>query len=89
VRSPRLFAAIGLIGLGAVLVSMPAYAQQQQYQDPMRAKGDKACSGDARKICSKFFGQGDMAMLSCFQQNATRLSQSCRSFLVEVGQLQR
>jgi len=92
VRSPRLFAAIGLIGLGAMLVSVPAHAQQQQqqqYQDPMRAKGDRACSGDARKICSKFFGQGDMAMLSCFQQNATRLSPSCRSFLVEVGQLQR
>jgi hypothetical protein len=92
VRSPRfgLFAAIGLVGLGVTLVSMPAYAQQQQqYQDPMRAKGDKACNGDAKKICSKFFGQGDMAMLSCFQQNAPRLSRSCHSFLVEVGQLQR
>jgi len=89
VRSPRLFAAVGLIGLGAVLASMPAHAQQQQYQDPMRAKGDKACNGDAKRICSKFFGQGDMDMLSCFQQNASRLSNSCRSFLVEVGQLQR
>jgi hypothetical protein len=29
-----------------------------------------------------------MVMLSCFQQNAKRLSRSCRSFLVEVGQLQ-
>jgi hypothetical protein len=89
VRSPRLFAAIGLIGLGAVLGSMPAYAQQQQYQDPMRAKGDRACNGDAKKLCSKFFGQGDMVILSCFQQNAPRLSNSCRNFLVEVGQLQR
>ena len=89
-RSPRLFAAVGLIGLGAVLASMPAHAQQQQqYQDPMRAKGDRACNGDARKLCSKFFGQGDMIILSCFQQNASRLSNSCRSFLVEVGQLQR
>ena len=64
----------------------PSAAQQQQ--DPLRAKGDKACNGDAKKICSKFFGQGDMAMLSCFQQNAPRLSRSCRAFLVEVGQLQ-
>ena len=91
-RSPRigLFAAIGLIGLGAALAAMPAHAQQyQQQQDPLRAKGDKACNGDAKKICSKFFGQGDMAMLSCFQQNAPRLSHSCRSFRVEVGQRQR
>jgi invasion protein IalB len=88
VRSPRIgfFAAIGIVSLAAALATMPAHAQQQQ--DPLRAKGDKACNGDAKKICSKFFGQGDMVMLSCFQQNAKRLSRSCRSFLVEVGQLQ-
>ena len=87
-RSPRIgfFAAIGIVSLAAALATMPAHAQQQQ--DPLRAKGDKACNGDAKKICSKFFGQGDMVMLSCFQQNAKRLSRSCRSFLVEVGQLQ-
>jgi hypothetical protein len=79
-------ATIGVIGLGAALISMPALAQPQ---DPMRAKGDRACNGDARKLCSKFFGQGDMAILSCFQQNAPRLSHSCRNFLIEVGQLQR
>jgi hypothetical protein len=79
-----LLAAIAIVA-SAAIVSIPAYAQQQ---DPMRAKGDKACNGDAKKLCSKFFGQGDMMMLSCFQQNATRLSGSCRKFLVEVGQLQ-
>jgi hypothetical protein len=86
VRSYRigLFAAIGLLGLGAALVSEPAYAQQQ---DPMRARGDKACNGDAKRFCSKFFGQGDMVMLSCFQQNKARLSSKCHKFLVEVGQL--
>ena len=87
VRSARigLFAAIGLIGLGAALVSEPAYSQQQQ--DPMRARGDKACNGDAKRFCSKFFGQGDMIMLSCFQQNKARLSKSCHTFLTEIGQL--
>jgi len=71
----------------ALLVVTGSVASAQQ-QDPLRAKGDKACNGDAKRICSKFFGQGDMAMLSCFQQNATRLSGSCRKFLVEGGQLQ-
>jgi hypothetical protein len=85
-------AQVGLLATIAIVASaaigpMPAYAQQQQ--DPLRAKGDRACNGDAKKLCSKFFGQGDMVMLSCFQQNAPRLSGSCRSFLIEVGQLQR
>jgi hypothetical protein len=38
-------------------------------------------------MCSKHFGQGDMAVLGCLQQNKTRLSGSCRKFLTEVGQL--
>jgi hypothetical protein len=81
-----LLAAIVIVA-SAAIGPMPVHAQQQQ--DPLRAKGDKACNGDAKKLCSKFFGQGDMVMLSCFQQNATRLSHSCRGFLIEVGQLQR
>jgi hypothetical protein len=56
-------------------------------QDDVRARGDKACNGDAKKLCSKFFGQGDMVVLQCFQQNKKRLSSSCHKFLVEVGQL--
>lgn len=70
----------------ASVLLAPGAAQAQQ-QDPLRAKGDKACKTDARKLCSKFFGQGDMVVLSCFQQNKRRLTKSCHSFLVEVGQL--
>jgi hypothetical protein len=60
----------------------PAHAQ-----DDMRARGDKACNGDAKRLCSKFFGQGDMVMLQCFQEQKKRLSKSCHKFLTEVGQL--
>ena len=55
-------------------------------QDDVRKRGDKACGGDSRKMCSKFFGQ-DMAVLGCLQQNKTRLSGNCRKFLTEIGQL--
>lgn len=60
----------------------PAHAQ-----DDLRARGDKACNVDAKKLCSKFFGQGDMMMLQCFQEHKARLTKSCHKFLTEVGQL--
>jgi hypothetical protein len=68
--------------LATAAVSAPSYAQ-----DEMRAKGDRACSGDARRLCKSVLGQGDMVVLSCFQENKSRLSGSCRKFLIEVGQL--
>ena len=67
------------VALGA---AAPAHAQ-----DDLRVKGDKACNGDAKKLCSKFFGQGDMVMLQCFQEHKARLSRPCHKFLTEVGQL--
>ena len=78
----RLFA--GLLVTGLVLAPSLASAQQQ---DDLRRKGDLACNGDAKRLCSKFFGQGDMIMLQCFQQKKVRLSNKCRKFLTEVGQL--
>ena len=56
-------------------------------QGDIRKKGDRACGGDSRKMCSKFFGQGDMMVLGCLQENKTRLSGNCRKFLTEIGQL--
>jgi hypothetical protein len=56
-------------------------------QDDVRKRGDKACGGDSRRMCSKFFGQGDMAVLGCLQQSKARLSGACRKFLVGIGQL--
>ena len=56
-------------------------------QDDIRARGDKACGADSRRMCSKFFGD-DMQVLACLQQNKVKLSGSCRKFLTEIGQLQ-
>lgn len=62
----------------------PASAQQQ---DELRRRGDIACKASSNKLCSKFFGQGDMAILACLQQNKVKLAPSCRKFLTEIGQL--
>jgi hypothetical protein len=56
-------------------------------QDDLRKKGDKACSGDARRICRDVLGEGDGAVLSCFQLRRAQLSSNCRKFLSDVGQL--
>ena len=79
----KLFAFAALAFSVTVATSIvPAHAQDDQ-----RARGDKACNSDAKKLCSKFFGQGDMVILQCFQDNRTRLSSPCKKFLTEVGQL--
>ena len=78
----RLFAAAVSLTLLSVTVPTPGYAQ-----DDIRARGDRACKSDARRLCKHAFEGGDMAVLGCFQQNRTKLSDSCRRFLVEVGQL--
>jgi hypothetical protein len=66
-----------------VLLFAPAAAAQQSD----RERGDRACRGDAVKLCKKVLDQGDFAILACFQANARRLSRPCRTFLVEMGQL--
>jgi len=76
---------IGLLALvlaSAAIVTMPARAQ-----DDIRKRGDIACKASSNKLCSRFFGQGDMAILACLQQNKVRLAASCRKFLTEIGQL--
>lgn len=76
------------ISLFAIAVfSASALIAPARAQDDVRARGDRACGHDSRRMCSKHFGQGDMAVLGCLQQNKARLSGSCRKFLTEVGQL--
>ena len=75
-----LFAAL-VISIG-VLAPLSARAQ-----DDIRKRGDRACGGDSRRMCTKFFQGGDMAILGCLQQNKVRLSGACRKFLTGIGQL--
>jgi len=75
-----LFAAILTLAAIAGIASASA-------QDDIRKRGDIACKASSNKLCSRFFGQGDMAILACLQQNKMRLAASCRKFLTEIGQL--
>jgi hypothetical protein len=52
-----------------------------------REQGRSACSGDARRLCRAYLGQGDMAVLGCFRANAGRLSRGCRAVLASYGQI--
>jgi hypothetical protein len=83
VQSRAKFLAVIALSISTLLIA----SAPGQAQDDMRKRGDRACGGDAKRVCRKFNGQGDMAMLSCFQQNKLRLSRSCSRFLTSIGQL--
>ena len=83
IRSRTQFVAVIALSIGTMLISL----SPSQAQDDMRKRGDRACKTSSNRLCSKFFGQGDMAILSCLQQNKVRLTGSCRKFLTEIGQL--
>ena len=83
IKSRTQFVAAIALSIGTMLVSL----SPSQAQDDMRKRGDRACKTSSNKLCSKFFGQGDMMILGCLQQNKVRLTGSCRKFLTEIGQL--
>ena len=83
IKSRTQFVAAIALSIGTMLLSL----SPSQAQDDMRKRGDRACKTSSNRLCSKFFGQGDMMILSCLQQNKARLTGSCRKFLTEIGQL--
>ncbi|MGM4903897.1 hypothetical protein AB8B21_17690 [Tardiphaga sp. 866_E4_N2_1] len=46
----------------------------------------QACAPDVKKYCAAVFDQGDLVILSCLQQNRSKISQSCNRVLVDHGQ---
>jgi hypothetical protein len=42
----------------------------------------RACNGDAHRFCKRVMRQGEMAIYSCLQGNAARLSRRCRKVIV-------
>lgn len=73
--------------LALVIASAAAVATPARAQDDIRKRGDIACKASSNQLCSRFFGQGDMAILQCLQVNKRRLTGPCRKFLTEIGQL--
>jgi len=79
----------GLFAVAALtfLTAAAAAPTPSRAQDEMRARGEKACGGDAARLCRKFIKGGDFAVLSCFQENKAKLTGHCRKFLTDAGQL--
>lgn len=71
-----------ILGVLVSLVPSLSFAQGDS-----RDRGEKACGGDARRLCRKVLGDGDGAVLNCLQTNEKRLSAACRKMLEENGQL--
>jgi hypothetical protein len=46
----------------------------------------KACSRDAQKHCRAVLDQGDLVVLSCLQQNRSKISPACDAVLKSHGQ---
>ncbi len=70
--------------LAALVTLLPTVSFAQANQ---RDQGEKACGGDARRLCRKVLNDGDGAVLNCLQTNEKKLSGACRKLLVDNGQL--
>jgi hypothetical protein len=46
----------------------------------------KACARDVQKFCRALMNDGDLIILSCLQQNRTKLTAACNQVLVDHGQ---
>ena len=54
-------------------------------QDNTRAAQERACGRDASRFCKPVIDAGDMVILSCLQQNRSKLSQACQKVLRDNG----
>jgi hypothetical protein len=71
--------ALTLLSLSA---STGAMAQGQRGTDAEQ----KACTRDAQKHCRAVLDQGDLVVLSCLQQNRSKISPACDAVLKSHGQ---
>jgi hypothetical protein len=71
-----------LLAVIASSVASNAFAQQQQQS---RADQEKACGRDVSRYCKPVIDAGDMVILSCLQQNRTKISAACQKVLKDNG----
>jgi len=67
-----------LFVLALILVATGASAQSAHEHD--------ACARDVARFCRAHMNDGDQVVLSCLQQNRSRISRACEKVLVEHGQ---
>lgn len=74
------------LALIAGSLSTQALAQQQQRAAPSgREAEEKACGRDVSRFCKAVINADDLTVLSCLQQNRTKISQACQKVLSANG----
>ena len=68
-----------LLALLASSVATNAFAQDN------RASQERACGRDVSRFCKPVIDAGDMVILSCLQQNRTKISPACQKVLKDNG----
>ena len=69
-----------LLALLASSVATNAFSQ-----DATRASQERACGRDVSRFCKPVMDAGDMVILSCLQQNRTKISPACQKVLKDNG----
>ena len=75
------FHTVAVIALLVTALSQSAVAQQSGTEPEQ-----KACAPDVKQFCPAVIDQGDLVILSCLQQNRTKISRACNQVLVNHGQ---
>ncbi|MBI5114257.1 MAG: hypothetical protein HZA68_20000 [Rhodovulum sp.] len=80
---------LAVLLIAPALLASSAAVAQSGFPLPLNTRGtdedQKACHNDAVKLCKSVLGD-DMAVLSCFQSQRSRLSVPCRRVLEKYGQ---
>jgi Cysteine rich repeat len=61
-----------------IVVATGAFAQSAHEHD--------ACARDVTRFCRAHMNDGDQVVLSCLQQNRSRISKGCQKVLADHGQ---
>jgi cysteine rich repeat protein len=73
-----------LLALALLSLSVPTTAAMAQGRGTDAEQ--KACSRDAQRHCRAVLDQGDLVVLSCLQQNRSKISPACDAVLKSHGQ---
>jgi hypothetical protein len=73
------------LALIAGSLSTQALAQQQRAMPSGREAEEKACGRDVSRFCKPVINADDLTVLSCLQQNRTKISQACQKVLAANG----
>ena len=61
-----------------IVVATGAFAKSAHEHD--------ACARDVTRFCRAHMNEGDQMVLSCLQQNRSRISKACQKVLTDHGQ---